>query len=202
MSSLWLSHIKQFDSFLRRRNHLENTRASKCLIRRSCPLNLHVPSRLLSALKMVAWARQHKQTTRVTKEICTQDVFGLTEISLQLILSRVQNLERIALNNCKNVFDYTALGSCGRLQSLEIRNTTQLANEDIFTVCTYGNLKRLVLSNCFNFSSRGVNIALMRCQLKEVCSWISLLPQNHCARLFFHGNSKPPPLFSLCKVRN
>ncbi|VDO65565.1 unnamed protein product [Heligmosomoides polygyrus] len=104
------------------------------------------------------------------------DVFGLTEISLQLILSRVQNLERIALNNCKNVFDYTALGSCGRLQSLEIRNTTQLANEDIFTVCTYGNLKRLVLSNCFNFSSRGVNIALMRCQLKE-------LTINKCARV-------------------
>ncbi|PIO69599.1 leucine Rich repeat-containing domain protein [Teladorsagia circumcincta] len=104
------------------------------------------------------------------------DVYGLTEVSLQLILSRMANLERISLINCKNVFDYTSLGNCGRLQSLEIRNTMQLANEDILALCSYGNLKRLVLSNCFNFSSRGVNIALMRCQLKE-------LTVNKCARV-------------------
>ncbi|KAK6054609.1 F-box domain protein [Cooperia oncophora] len=69
------------------------------------------------------------------------DVFGLTETSLQQILSRLQNLERLALVNCKNVFDYTALGSCGRLQSLEIRNTMQLANEDILALCSHGNLQ-------------------------------------------------------------
>ncbi|VDO36109.1 unnamed protein product [Haemonchus placei] len=104
------------------------------------------------------------------------DVYGLTDTSLQLILSRLSKLERITLANCKSVFDYTALGNCSRLQSLEIRNTMQLANEDILALCSYGNLKRLVLSNCFNFSSRGVNIALMRCQLKE-------LTVNKCARV-------------------
>ncbi|KAL6741493.1 hypothetical protein Aduo_014742 [Ancylostoma duodenale] len=96
------------------------------------------------------------------------DVFGLSEMSLRLILSRAQNLQQISVTNCKNILDYTALGCCGRLHSLEIRNTTQLGNEDLFTLCTYGNLKRLTITNCFNVSTRGVNIALMRCQLKEL----------------------------------
>ncbi|WKY09722.1 hypothetical protein Q1695_002239 [Nippostrongylus brasiliensis] len=113
---------------------------------------------------------------RKLESLRLNDVFGLTEMSLQLILSQLQDLQRITLVNCKNVFDYTALGSCSRLESLEIRNTMQLADEDLFTLCTHGNLKRLVLSNCFNFSSRGVNIALMRCQLKE-------LSISKCARM-------------------
>ncbi|EYC11927.1 hypothetical protein Y032_0049g1861 [Ancylostoma ceylanicum] len=96
------------------------------------------------------------------------DVFGLSEMSLRLILSPAQNLQQISLTNCKNILDYTALGCCGCLDSLEIRNTTQLGNEDLFTLCTYGNLKRLTITNCFNVSTRGVNIALMRCQLKEL----------------------------------
>uniref|UniRef100_A0A0K0DHP5 F-box domain-containing protein n=1 Tax=Angiostrongylus cantonensis TaxID=6313 RepID=A0A0K0DHP5_ANGCA len=107
-----------------------------------------------------------------------QNIHGLNDASLRVILSRVQNIEQISLINCKNILDYTALGCCVQLHSLEIRNTMQLANEDIYELCTYGNLKRLILSNCFNFSSRGVNIALMRCQLKEVCAvmGIYLLP--------------------------
>ncbi|KAE9414322.1 hypothetical protein Angca_006191, partial [Angiostrongylus cantonensis] len=104
------------------------------------------------------------------------NIHGLNDASLRVILSRVQNIEQISLINCKNILDYTALGCCVQLHSLEIRNTMQLANEDIYELCTYGNLKRLILSNCFNFSSRGVNIALMRCQLKE-------LTINKCARV-------------------
>ncbi|VDM52445.1 unnamed protein product [Angiostrongylus costaricensis] len=103
-----------------------------------------------------------------------QNIHGLNDTSLRVILSRVQNIEQISLINCKNILDYTALGCCVQLHSLEIRNTMQLANEDIYELCTYGNLKRLILSNCFNFSSRGVNIALMRCQLKEVCAIMAI----------------------------
>ncbi|RCN52107.1 hypothetical protein ANCCAN_01895 [Ancylostoma caninum] len=113
---------------------------------------------------------QFDQLSNLTKleTLRLNDVFGLSEMSLRLILSRAQNLQQISLTNCKNILDYTALGCCGHLHSLEIRNTTQLGNEDLFTLCTYGNLKRLTITNCFNVSTRGVNIALMRCQLKEL----------------------------------
>ncbi|VDM70268.1 unnamed protein product, partial [Strongylus vulgaris] len=96
------------------------------------------------------------------------DLLGLTEASLHAILSRVENLQEISLIKCKNVLGFTALGCCNQLRSLEVRNTMNLANEDLVTLCSYGNLKRLTIANCFNISTRGVNTALMRCQLKEV----------------------------------
>ncbi|CAJ0591852.1 unnamed protein product [Cylicocyclus nassatus] len=96
------------------------------------------------------------------------NLFGLTEASLHAILSRVENLEEISLIKCKNVLGYTALNCCTQLHSLEIRNTMNLANEDLLTLCSYGNLKRLIIANCFNITTRGVTIALTHCQLKEL----------------------------------
>uniref|UniRef100_A0A1I7XLQ0 F-box domain-containing protein n=1 Tax=Heterorhabditis bacteriophora TaxID=37862 RepID=A0A1I7XLQ0_HETBA len=110
------------------------------------------------------------------KSLKLQTVAGITEMSLRLILSFMHHLESLSISNCGNILDYSSLELCTNIHTLEIKDTMQLANEDIFTLCTYGKLKRLVLSNCFNLSTRGVNTALMRCQLKE-------LTVNKCSRV-------------------
>ena len=93
---------------------------------------------------------------------------GINEVTLRLLLSNMTQLETLSIRNCRNIHDYTFLGLCTSLSTLEITDTMQFADEDYLVLCTYGKLKRLSMVNCFNLSTRGVNIASTRCQLKEV----------------------------------
>src|SRR5690242_15077648 len=99
-------------------------------------------------------------------------------------------LETLSIKNCKNIHDYSSLGSCSTLTSLEITDTMQFADEDYLVLCTYGKLKKLALVNCFNLSTRGVNIASTRCQLREVRACLMInkylelqLVVNRCAHV-------------------
>ncbi|PAV83308.1 hypothetical protein WR25_19278 [Diploscapter pachys] len=44
----------------------------------------------------------------------------------------------------------------------------QFSDEDLLTLSTHGKLKRLIVTNCLNISSAGINYILQRCQLKEL----------------------------------
>lgn len=75
--------------------------------------------------------------------VLVQEVRSLTEENLHSTLGHLQKLRSLSIVNCKSVYGYGALDHCHRLENLEIGNTVNLVDEDLFALCSLGNLRAL-----------------------------------------------------------